>query len=966
MCDRLSFFTVQWYKSYDAGGTVRSTLPVVAVLLVSALLSQAQTQTQASTQAQAATEAQSDKQVIHLPTSKVLSKPVPGRLGKTNSLPATIALSPDGHYAVFLNDGFGTQDTAGRQSIAVLDLETDQIADFPDDRFAQAAKQSLFQGLVFSSDGSKLYASVGSLDDPEGKEPGHTGNGIAVYSFDAGKVTPERFLKLAPQKLAAGKRVAFGLREGVPNGMAIPYPGGLAMARKGDKETLWIANNLADNVIAIDPETGTVLQSIDLSTSKLVPVSFPYSLVVTRDGKRAWCSLWNASRVAELDLAKGKVARWIPLMPPKIAIEPGSHPTAMVLTSDEKSLYVALANRDEVAEISTATGKQLRSFDAKFPGQKYAGSVPNALALSADGQLLFIADASINAVQFVDTSNGQAGKFSEGGFIPTEWYPTALATHGGDLLIATAKGQGTGPKNGPNHLPDTKYHDKHPYIPTLLNGSIQRVNIGDAMKNMSELTKQVAHDNLFDTDPGKITFAQGTNPIKHVIFILRENRTYDQIFGDIKVANGDPSLTMFGEDVTPNAHKLAMQFGVLDNFYDSGEVSGDGHVWTSAAITTDYNEKTWQIAYRSGQRSYDFGGNVADEFMMDHDAPDINDPETGFMWDNLAKNGRTYRDYGEFVAAIWCKPERVKNPKQGTPSDLTMPCPKATALKDEPLPGNVGAPHGSTSPYPWAIPLFGRVRPSKAALRDHYDPKYPDFGPDYPDQLRADEFLNEFAGFVRARNEHKGAELPSYVLLYLPDDHTGGTRPGKVKPRASVADNDIAVGRVVEAVSHSPYWDDTVITVVEDDAQAGQDHVDAHRSVALVISKYSPGSSVETHVEHNFYTTVNLVHTVESLLDLPPMNQNDAYAPVMAPMFTGTGNQAPFTVDYRNRDNGMMYETNPITAPGAKESTQMDFSKPDAADAAVLNAILWRDVKGEIPAPAPHHDVIPVPASGDE
>jgi len=912
-------------------------------------------------------QAPSDKQVVHLPTSKMLSAPVPGRLGRTNNFPATIALSPDGRYAAFLNDGYGSQETAGRQSISVLDFQTIQITDFPDDRFPEQAKQSLFLGLVFGSDGAHLYASVGSLSDPEGKNPGHTGNGIAVYSFSDGKVTPDRFIKLAPQKLAEKKVVATGLRNIVPNGMAIPYPGGLAVVKRGDKDELLIANNLADNVITLDVSSGKVRQTFDLSSSALVPTAFPYAVIATRDGKRAWCSLWNASRVVELDLVAGTVTRWIPLNEPKSPTAPGSHPTAMVLSSDEKALYVALSNADIVAEVSTETGKVIQAFDTQFPGQKYAGTTPNALALSADGQQLFIADASINAVEMMDTTGGRSGKLPEGGFIPTEWYPSALAIRGGDLLIATAKGEGTGPNNGPNHLPETRYHDKHPYIPTLLNGSIARVSIADAMKNMEALTKQVAHDNLFDTDPGKITFAGGSNPIKHVIFILRENRTYDQIFGDIKGANGDPSLTMFGEDITPNAHKLARQFGILDNFYDSGEVSGDGHVWTNAAITTDYNEKTWQIAYRGKERTYDFGGTVADEFMLDHDSPDIDDPATGYLWDNLAKNGVSYRDYGEFISAVWCTLDKLKRSKVGTtPSDFTMPCPRAAASKGEPLPDNVGDPHGSASPYPWAIPLFGRVKPSKAALRDHFDPLFPDFGPDYPDQLRADEFLNEFAGFVRVRNEHKGTEMPSYVLLYLPDDHTGGTRAGKVKPQASVADNDLALGRVVDAVSHSPYWDDTVITVVEDYAQAGQDHVDAHRSVALVISKYSPGSADQPHVEHNFYTTVNLVHTVESLLGLPPMNQNDAYAQVMAPMFTGTGNQPPFAADYRNRDNGLLYETNPVTAPGAKASARMDFSKPDAADAAELNAILWRATKGDAPEPKAQHEVIPLSSGGDD
>ncbi|PYY08564.1 MAG: phosphoesterase, partial [Acidobacteria bacterium] len=250
------------------------------------------------------------------------------------------------------------------------------------------------------------------------------------------------------------------------------------------------------------------------------------------------------------------------------------------------------------------------------------------------------------------------------------------------------------------------------------------------------------------------------------------------------------------------------------------------------------------------------------------------------------------------------------------------------------------------------------------ALRDHFNPVFPDFNTEYPDQLRADEFLNEFDNFVRAHQEGKGTELPAYVLLYLPDDHTHGTTPGKPRPAASVADNDLAVGRVVEALSHSPYWDDTAIFIIEDDAQDGAD-VDAHRSIAFEISKYSPGSAERPFVDSRFYTTVNMVHTVETLLGLPAMNQNDAHAPVMAPLFSGQGDQPPFTADWSNRDNGFIYQTNPARGQGAAESAKMDFSRPDAVNTAVLNPILWRDRKGSIPMPVPRHTVLPRKRSRD-
>jgi len=248
------------------------------------------------------------------------------------------------------------------------------------------------------------------------------------------------------------------------------------------------------------------------------------------------------------------------------------------------------------------------------------------------------------------------------------------------------------------------------------------------------------------------------------------------------------------------------------------------------------------------------------------------------------------------------------------------------------------------------------MRATKAALRDHFDPLFPDFNTDYPDQLRADEFLREFDDFVRSRGTAK--ELPQFILLYLPDDHTGGTKPGGPTPKASVADNDLAVGRVVEAVSHSPYWDDTAMFVIEDDAQDGADHVDAHRSTAYVISKYSPRGE-KPFVESHFYTTVNMVHTMEELLGLPPMNLFDAHAPLMTPMFSGPGTQPPFQPDDANLRSGLIYTVNTKKAPGAKESAEMDLSRPDAANAALLNSILWRNEKGDVPMPAAHGRIGP-------
>src|SRR3984893_7027463 len=551
---------------------------------------------------------------LPLPSSKMLSLPSPGRITDTNSFPVTLAVSPDGRYAALLNDGYGTQETLAQQSIAILDLKNNHIFDYPDSRLSDESHQSYFIGLAFSSDGKRLYASVGSVTDPRGQGAGDGGNAIAVYRFSQGTVTADRFLPIAPQPMAAGKKAAIALQKTPPQ-TAIPYPAGLAVISavsttgsavpgSGD-DRLLVANNLSDNVVLLDTGSGKLLRSFDLSTSALIPSSFPYTVVATRDGRRAWCSLWNASQVDELYLRTGEVVRRIKLLEPQDPIAPGSHPTALVLSPDEKILYVALSNADLIAAVSVGDGRPFHYFSTNAPAQNYAGSQPTALARSSDGKFLFAADSALDAVAVFDTAALDPGASGDPGnpqtalgFVPTDWYPSALAVHGEDLFIATAKGKVSGPNTAMGKTADEKKHHAHAYIPTLLRGSIARLNIQFALSKLGELTHTVEQDNLLDGDPGKIQFARGSNPIHHVIYVIKENRTYDQVLGDLKVGNGDPALNLYGSDITPNEHKLALQFGVLDNFYDSGEVSGDGHLWSTAAITSDYNEKTWQIAYR--------------------------------------------------------------------------------------------------------------------------------------------------------------------------------------------------------------------------------------------------------------------------------------------------------------------------------------------------------------------------------
>jgi len=901
---------------------------------------------------------------LNLPSSKTLYVPAPGRPQPTNSFPTADALSPDGRYLAILNNGYGTEQSGFQQSIAILDLSTHKVTDFPDARLGQRAGQTYYLGLAFSRDGSKLYASMSSLTDPLGTKPNDTGNGIAEYSFKKGRLTPDRFIKIPLAPLARDKK-SIADSKGLPKGMAISYPAGLAVLPGTGPEKLLIAENLADDAIVLDTESGKVLQRFPLSTADVVPAAFPVGVTATRDGKIGFCSLWNASAIAELNLETGKVVRRIPLLEPKSPVAPGSHPTAMLLTPDQKYLYVTLTNSDRVAVVDVEKGQLAGLLSTELPEQQYGGSYPDALAQSADGKRLFVADASADAVAVFDMSTLGPQLLSVStpqkpmGFIPTEWYPTALAARKGNLMIVAGKGKGSGPNAGPLVKAHPRGQRKYPYIATLLHGSVAVVGMANVQKRLAELTHEVELSNLMKAkSKKKILFNGGKNPIHHVIYIIKENRTYDQIFGDLKPGNGDASLCMYGENITPNEHALARQFGVIDNFYCSGEVSGDGHVWSMAAITSDYNERTWQIGYRSAQRTYDFEGEVLGHNPLAENIPDVDDPGTGYIWADVARNGLTHRNYGEFVATHWCdRGATGASPKAGTPLASRGACRQKVVLPGQPLPPNVGDPRGSASPWPWPVPMIAYDEATKPQLQGHFDPKFADFRLDYPDQLRADEFLNEFNQFVKARQTGHGETLPQFVILRLPDDHTAGTSPGMPTPSASIADNDLAVGRVVDAVSHSPYWDDTAIFILEDDAQDGPDHVDAHRSTMLVVSKYSQGSSSHPFVDHHFYTTVSTVRTMEVLLGLPPMNNNDAQAPVMAPEFEGSGNQPAFTADYRNRKDRLIYQENSPRAPGARASARMDFVHADQANAQELNRILWRDRKGNVPMPKPRHVV---------
>jgi YVTN family beta-propeller protein len=907
-------------------------------------------------------------QSIDLPSSKQLIGEIPGHPQRLNSLPVSMAVSPDGRYVVTVNAGYGTFESKYEQSLAVLDTQTGMLADFPDERMmARTGKQTLYSGLAFSRDGKHIYASMASLTDPLGGSKDAVGSGVVVYSFSDGKVAPERLINLPLQQLALGRKTK--LIGDVDGDKGVPYPAAIAVVGPAGAEKLLIADNLSDDVLLLDTATGAIEKRFDLSESDAVPSTYPIALAVAKDGVRAFVALWNSSEIVELDLVKGVVTRKLALLKPSSPTAPGTHPCAFEFSPDGKTLYVALSNRDAVAAVNVGAGQfSVKGyFDTRLPHQSYFGAEPVALAVNGDGSRLYVGNMASDAVAVIDTKQLTAKASKQGmvepiGFVPTEWMPISMAfipsASGGKLYVATDKGKGTGPNNFPQRpvegMRSSERQRANAYIPTLLYGSLATLDEADIAAKLPQWTSVVLESNRMKAAAEKITFAGGApGRIKHVIYIIKENRTYDQVFGDLsrdgkQVGNGDPSLTMFGEAITPNLHKLALQFGVLDNFFDSGEVSGDGHVWSTAAIGTDYLEKTWQQSYRGSQRSYDYEGVVADGYPLLQKIPDVNEPQSGYLWGDLAAHGKTYYHFGEYISSTFCDEAKTANPQQG-PMLAGGSCARKAIAPGEPLPAEWG---GGVNKWPWAIPLIASNIATKPELVGHFAPESPDFNLLVPDQVRFAVFERHLKDWIAERERGKDT-MPDFVMLRFPNDHTAGTRPGGPTPKSSVADNDLAVGRAVEAISHSPFWEDTAFFILEDDAQAGADHVDAHRSLGLVISKYSPrGADGAPFVDSRFYSTVSVLRTMESLLGLPPMNNNDAFSSLISTLFTGAGDQPAFRADYSNRDNGLIYTANQKTAAGAKESMKMDFSHADRAPTEKLNVILWKDAMGNKPVPA--------------
>jgi YVTN family beta-propeller protein len=652
--------------------------------------------------------------------------------------------------------------------------------------------------------------------------------------------------------------------------------------------------------LALDREHN-LLYSLDVNRGQLTAIDLtgqspnrsaaagirPYDLFVTRNGARLYVSDWAGRAVRALSTSDLRTVA-------KITV--GDHPNQIVAHPTDDRIFVACASSNGVWVIDTKRGVVTETiFTSLFP-RAPEGSTPDALAVAPDGNTLYVANADNNCVAVVDIS--KPNRSAVAGFIPTGWYPTALGiTPDGQTLLV---GVGKGNQTRPNPLPPEALKDlpndldaqikkralRFPYIGTTLSGALSIVPVPDE-KQLAKYTTQVYEncpysDSQLTTAPARSKTAIPTklgdpSPIQYVIYIIKENRTYDQVLSDLPRGNGDPSLLMFGREITPNHHKLAEEFVLLDNLYCNGHVSADGHPWSTMAYNTDYLARNWALTYsrRAGVE-------------LDDDAELANAP-SGYIWDACGRSGLTYRSYGEYGKRVSQADGHV--------------------LMEAAVPG-----------------LIGHICP------DYGLPKAP--GKRVRDTDNADVFLREFEEF------EKSDSLPRFIVMSLGEDHTSGTSPGANTPQACVASNDLALGRIVDRLSHSKYWKEMAIFVIEDDAQNGPDHVDAHRTVGLVISPYVK----RKHLDSTQYQTVSMLRTMELILGLPPLSQFDAAANPMFESFSHSPDLTPYDHENARID---LNTTNTALSYGADRSSKMDFTEFDRIDDFELNEILWRAIKGE-------------------
>jgi len=758
-----------------------------------------------------------------------------GRHVKVGTLPLNIVTSPDGKYAVITNNG------VNRPTLSVVDIATWTVK-------STATVDAAWLGLVFSPDGTKLYSS------------GAGQNNVQEFAFADGAITRARTFAL-------------------PTVAAESFAGGLAISRDG--RTLYATRLFAMTLSSIDLTTGVVTRTVPLQAE-------PYTALVSADGRFVFVSLWGGS-VVEVYAADSLM-----LVTEMYTAE---HPNAMALSPDGKRLFVACGNSASVWVFDTFSNLAIEQISTSLYPEQPPTSTPNSVAVSPDGRTLLVANADTNSVASVDVSN-PARAFVDG-FIPTGWYPTgaAFTRDGRQIMMLSGKGF-AGAANPLTGGMETRLLGMASILPVP-----DRTTLNDFTRKVYSLTP---YTDATRVRPAGVPVGSpvpqtvgGSSPIKHVFYVIRENRTYDQVLGDLTEGNGDQRLALFGREVTPNAHALAQAFVVFDNFYVDADVSYNGHAYSTAAYATDFIEKLWQANLMSRGVQYlgEGGGFMRNPFG------NITAPMMGYLWDYARRAGLTVRSYGEFVA-------------------------------------HTRAADGAISAVESVPGLQGAVAPA-----------YAGWDLDVTDGKRLDAWLLEFRQFEANGN------LPQLSIIRLPNDHTAGTRAGAPTPRAMMADNDLALGRLVETISNSAYWRDSAIFVVEDDAQSGPDHVDSHRSILLMASPFARRSAAD----HTFYTTSGVLRTIELVLGLPPMSQYDAAATPMYNAFVGAPNLAPFRhVDPRVP----LDERNSPTAYGSIQSMMMDFSQEDRAPEALLNEILWRSIRGaNAPMPPPRRSVFVTPAS---
>ncbi len=763
-------------------------------------------------------------------------------------LPLNMKFSPDGDYLAITHCGFGPNE------IIIVKIPP-QEEEKKESIVSRVELRNLWYGLIFGPKGEKLYIS-GGRDDT-----------IYEFDFKDGYLFNRREIDIFEK----GKEI-------LPAGMDIT----------SDGKILYTANCRNHSIGIIDLSAKTPRMKF----IALPEGSYPYTCLLSPDEKTLYASLWGKAQVVEIDLASLAAKRFI---------STDEHPNEMLMTKDGERIFVTNANENTVSVIDTARGKIMETISSALYPNAPEGSTPNSLALS-DDEFLFIANADNNNLAVFEIGPGRSSRNS--GFIPVGWYPTSVRIHPKTkkIYVANGKGQSSKPNRyGPR--PGLSSALTPEYIAGLFTGTLSIMEWPDAAK-LGEYT-QIAYDcspyiegkgvtDLPD-EPNPIPMRLGDpSPIKYCVYIVKENRTYDQILGDIEKGNGDPDLCLFPEKVTPNHHSIVNEFVLLDNFYVESEVSADGHEWTMGAYATDFIEKIWPGQYgHKGRWSFGYVG---------EGAFDIARPTAGYIWDKCAEAGVSYRSYGEFIE------------NGETPND-----PGSTTVK---------------------------------SLEGHFDPYFRSFDMKYSDVDRAKRFIEELERF------EKQGEMPQFIVMRLPNDHTAGSQPGSLTPTAYIAQNDLSLGMVVEALSRSRFWPEMAIFVVEDDAQNGPDHVDAHRTVAMVISPYAKRGIVDS----SFYSTASMLRTMELILGLQPMSQFDAAARPMFASFTMKPNIAPYKCKPAQVD---LNRKNPDHAWGARLSLAMNLEVEDAADDILLNEIIWKSVRGahsEMPAPVraafvfPHND----------